>query len=829
MPEASLHRTELLSPAGNRECLLAAVANGADAVYLGLDRFNARMRAGNFTRADLATLVPYLHARGMKLYVTMNVLIFTNELDLAFDYLRELAAAGVDGVIVQDTGLARLMRLRRAELGSLELHLSTQMTIGCPEAIALMERELAPDQIVLARELSLPEIEACVKAAHVPLEVFVHGALCVSWSGQCLTSERLGKRSANRGECAQACRLPYRLEVDGRLTPLGERRYLVSPQDLCALDRIGLLAAAGVASYKIEGRLKNPEYVAATTAAYRRALDAVSRNAARDDGARARDLYAMQMAFSRGFSTGWLDGTNHPRLTHGRFGKKRGAFVGRIAASGRGWVALEARPHLPLRAGDGFVIDQGGDRNEEQGGRIWKVEGERLYFHGKASHIDWNSVRPGDLLWKTDDPLLNRELRRTWEEMPEPKRRLDLVWTGREGEPLAVQCGTAQVVSPQPLEKALRHPLTEDVLRDQFGRLGGTPFVLGRCESRVSGGLMMPLGILNRMRRELVALIEKNGTLEEVHAHRAEPAAAGARASALAVRPSLPVARNEARLHVLCRSIEQALAVAGEKIARIYLDFDRMSDYEDCVPRLRELAPHTEVFLATLRVMKPREAGYFKFIERAEPDGVLVRNPGAAEYFRGGKLRLAGDFSLNVANPAAAEFWESCGLESSTISYDLDAEQALEMLRFCDGRRLELTLHQHMPLFHMEHCVFCTFLSEGQNFKNCGRPCEKRRVRLLDRAGVRHPLRSDEGCRNTLFHGQAQSGARWVSRFLEAGLAGYRVELLEESGPDASFTVRRYGDLLQGTISADALLSDLRLVDRLGVTRDDAGQTVGEV
>lgn len=815
MPEARRHRTELLAPAGNRECLLAAVANGADAVYLGLDRFNARMRAGNFTRADLATVVPFLHERGMRLYVTMNVLIFTAELDLAFSCLRELAAAGVDGVIVQDAGLALLMKERRAELGSLELHLSTQMTIGSPEAIALFERELAPSQIVLARELSLRDIEACVRAASVPLEVFVHGALCVSWSGLCLTSERLGKRSANRGECAQACRLPYRLEVDGHLLPLGERRYLVSPQDLCALDLVGDLAAAGVASYKIEGRLKSPEYVAATTAAYRRALDAAGRGEGMEERMRARDLYDMQMAFSRGFSTGWLDGADHPRLTHGKFGKKRGAFAGRIVSSGRGWVALAQRPHLPLQAGDGFVIDQGGDRNREQGGRIWKVEGERIYFHGKASHIDWETVRPGDLLWKTDDPLLNRRLRRTWEETPAPKKRIDLAFSGREGEPLVVRCGAASVSSPQVLEKAERHPLTADVLREQFGRLGNTPFELGQCDNHVAEGLMMPLGLLNRMRRELATLLEESSGKPADRKREASP-----RATMLAPRRTLPVPRSGARLYVLCRTPGQALAAAGEKVARIYLDFDDMRAYADCVSRLRALAPKTEVFLATLRVMKPREAGYFKWIECAAPDGVLVRNPGAAEYFRSSSLRLAGDFSLNVANPLAAMFWESCGLESSTLSYDLDAEQALELLHFYDGRKLELTLHQHMPLFHMEHCVFCTFLSEGRNFKDCGRPCEKRRVRLQDRAGVFHPLRSDEGCRNTLFHGQAQSGARWAARFLEAGLSQFRVELLEETGEEAARTVRLYGGLLAGSLSADDLLESLRLVDRLGVTRD---------
>lgn len=829
---ASPTSAELLAPAGNRECLLAAVANGADAIYLGLDRFNARMRAGNFTRKDLATIVPWLHSRGKKIYVTMNVLVFTDELDLAWEYLLNLARAGVDGVIVQDAGLAHLMNLRREELGHLGLHLSTQMTISCPEAIEFFERTLKPEQIVLARELSLREIEACARVATVPLEVFVHGALCVSYSGQCLTSERLGQRSANRGECAQACRMPYRLEVDGRMKKLGERRYLVSPQDLCALDRIPELAAIGVHSYKIEGRLKSPEYVAATTAAYRRALDSAALGISIDPADRASALYDMQMAFSRGFSTGWLDGAHHPRLTHGKFGKKRGALVGRIVGCGRGWVALEGSAALPLRAGDGFVIDQGADRNEEQGGRIWKVEGNRLYFHGKASHIDWEKVKPGDLLWKTDDPLLNRRLRRTWEHVPPPRRVLDLEFYGAEGEPLVVHCGPWSVCSSQKLQAARSHPLTTETLREQFGRLGGTGFELGRCENHLPGGLMLPLSVQNRLRRELVELLQRQPQggeplplkLQDAgrEAMNRLPATTRAVSVLSACKGAPAVPPHEAALHVLCRTPEQAVAVASERIRRLYLDFDNPRELAPCAPSLRAMAPDTELFAATLRIMKPHEAGYFKFIEAASPDGVLVRNPGAVEYFRGRRYRLAGDFSLNIANPLAAEFWEENGLESATLSYDLDASQVLELLRHADGRRLELTLHQHMPLFHMEHCVFCTFLSRGENFTNCNRPCERHRVRLQDRAGEFHPLRSDEGCRNTLYHGRAQSGARWVPSLLAAGLANYRIELLDETPEEAVRLVRLYNGLFAGTISAEKLLGNLRLIDRLGVTHDIA-------
>ena len=252
---------ELLAPAGNWECVRAAVCNGADAVYFGLPEMNARMRADNFTAEDLDDLVSYLHDHGVKAYATMNTLVFADELNAAADQLRVLARAGVDAVIVQDLGLAAMVKVITP---SLALHASTQMTITSPEGLAFVRELVSVDRAVLARELSLRELRLFHSDLDdaLPVEVFVHGALCVAYSGQCLTSEALGQRSANRGECAQACRLPYELVVDGETRELGDRRYLLSPQDLATCEEIPQLVKLGVSSFKIEGRLKSPEYVA---------------------------------------------------------------------------------------------------------------------------------------------------------------------------------------------------------------------------------------------------------------------------------------------------------------------------------------------------------------------------------------------------------------------------------------------------------------------------------------------------------------------------------------------------------------------------------------
>ncbi|HZO51144.1 MAG TPA: peptidase U32 family protein, partial [Bryobacteraceae bacterium] len=278
---ARLPVPELLAPAGNWDCAKAAVENGADAIYFGLERFNARMRAHNFSDSDLPKLMEFLHRRGVKGYVTFNTLIFANELAEAEEHLRAIIAAGADAAIVQDVGICRLIRRISPDF---PIHASTQMTITSAAGVKFA-RELGCELVVLARECSLKEIEKIRQVdSQLPLEVFVHGALCVAYSGQCLTSEALGGRSANRGECAQACRMPYDLISDGHNVPLGDRRYLLSPQDLAGLDVLPDLAQSGVASLKIEGRLKTPEYVANITRVYRNALDRLC-NPRRKEGA----------------------------------------------------------------------------------------------------------------------------------------------------------------------------------------------------------------------------------------------------------------------------------------------------------------------------------------------------------------------------------------------------------------------------------------------------------------------------------------------------------------------------------------------------------------
>lgn len=861
---------ELLSPAGNWDCARAAVAAGADAIYFGLPRFNARLRADNFIDADLEELMEFLHRHGAKGFVTMNTLIFPRELEAAEAQLRKIAAAGVDALIIQDLGLAKLAR---TVAPNVELHASTQMTITSPEGLAFIESLFPLERAVLARELSVREIERFqATAAKTPLEVFVHGALCVAYSGQCLTSESLGQRSANRGECAQACRMPYEIVVDGETRELGELRYLLSPQDLAAVDLIPDLVKAGVKSFKIEGRLKSPEYVTAVTRVYRKALDAVIAQA--ESPVTPGDRYALEMTFSRGLTNGWLGGTNHPYLTHGRFGKKRGPLLGEIADCGPGWIKLTNTTGVPIAAGDGVVFDAGENRDLEQGARIWKIENGRIIFHKTFSGINFDRIQPGHTVYKTSDPKLESELRRFWQNThpPEKKTPLHLIVSGKPGEPLtvaavcdrrskgaehvaaacdrrskgdametlerkeirlplastvadrrysAIQCQRraqtdATVSSSIPLQPAAKRPLDADTLAAQLGRLGDTSYELASLDNQLEGDCHFPLSALNQLRRDLVAKLERGGGFQPPSP---SPITTTFR-DLLPVSPGSEI--HPPALSVLCRNFEQLAAAIESGVETIYCDFEDPRRYKDAVSLFRSQIsnPKSQISLATPRILKPGETGYLKLIENAGPDGLLLRNLAALEYYKDrGELKKAGDFSLNVANPITARLlMENAKLDYLTVSYDLNIGQVMDLLKAAPPEWFELTLHQHMPMFHMEHCVFCVFLSKGTTYKDCGRPCEKHVVHLRDRVGQLHRLQADVGCRNTLFNGKAQTGARFYQDLRDAGLSRFRIELLDEDNATALKTIRAYQDLLSGSSDAFGLLDQVQALEKLGVT-----------
>ncbi len=864
---------ELLAPAGDWECVRAAVENGADAIYFGLDKFNARMRAHNFTEADLPALLEFLHRRGVKAYLTFNTLVFQNELAEAEQYLRSIIAAGVDAAIVQDVGICRLIRQISPDF---PIHVSTQMTITSARGVQFA-RELGCDLVVLARECSLPEIEKIVgmpsgaagdakSTATLPIEVFVHGALCVAYSGQCLTSESLGGRSANRGECAQACRMPYELVSDGKKVELGDRKYLLSPQDLAGLPIVPELMRVGVASLKIEGRLKSPEYVANITRVYRRALDQIAGQlrkslepkasssggglSGEDKALPAKtlrfrvpetDRYDMEMAFSRGLYTGWFGGVNNQELVHARFGTKRGVYLGEVAEVGKDRVALNLTG--PLKPGDGVVFDAGNPEKPEEGGRVYEIipyrlsgrttpgasSAQRVWLTFGRGDVDFTRIHPGNKLWKTSDPELERRLRQSFEgDAPRAQKPINFEVHGIAGKPLRLivrdECGNVvHLDSHMPLEVAENQPLTSGRLAEQLGRLGGSIFRLGDLRNLLDGQVMIPVRELNRLRREAVARLEAERTKPKRWIIRNETSAA-INAIACPTEPSRPAAQPE--IIALVRGLPQLETALQCGLGRIYCELEDPKKYRDAVRMVRDRRGSgalPEIFVAPPRVFKMGEEWTLQQVRSSEADGYLVRNYDHLDYFA--DARRVGDYSLNVANRITADYFKNrFGLERVTASYDLNTIQLEALLKAAPAHWFEVTIHQHMPMFHMEHCVFCAFLSSGTDYRNCGRPCDRHDLKLRDRVGAEHPVKADAGCRNTVFNALAQTGAEFVESMIAFGVRHFRVEFLNEPPDQVVRTIEKYRQLLKGQITGQQLWRELRLLNQLGVTR---GQLAG--
>ena len=695
------------------------------------------------------------------------------------------------------------------------------------------------------------------------MEVFVHGALCVAYSGQCLTSESLGGRSANRGECAQACRLPYDLICDGQPVPLGDRRYLLSPQDLSGLSVLPELVRAGVASLKIEGRLKSPEYVASITRIYRQALDECgARNAEREGAASERPAaaphsapgtpnYDLEMAFSRGLFTGWLGGVNNQALVHARFGKKRGVFLGEVTRVEDRQVALKLQ--APLKPGDGLVFDAGKPEQEEQGGRVYHVNargGETWVSFGEGA-VDFRRVHPGDKVWKTSDPELERRVRQSFAgDQPHFLRPVNLTVSGAAGQPLSLalhdeQGHEVRLDSAMPLATAEKQPLTTARLREQLGRLGGSPFRLGELENQLPADVMLPVSELNRLRREAVAKLENLRT-EPPRWRLAPPTASQPADSAttadgkdsspqsVAVLESAGNPPSAPQLIALVRNLPQLEAALRCGVRAIYCEFEDPKKYREAVRQFRacqlagqgcgETAPPEavrepwEIFVAPPRIFKTGEDWILEQVRSSQADGCLVRNYDHLARFA--DTRRIGDYTLNVANHLTADYFlNRFGLERVTASYDLNLQQLEALVQAAPAGRVEVTLHQHMPMFHMEHCVFCAFLTQGTDYTNCGRPCDRHELRLRDRVGAQHPVKADAGCRNTVFNSQAQTGAEHAGRLIALGVRHFRLEFLDEAPEQVTRTIARYRQLLRGEITGAALWKELRLQNQLGVTR----------
>ncbi len=807
------HCPEIMAPIASWDMCQAAVHNGADAIYVGAPHFNARGRSHDFSTDELKSIIDYCHLYKVKVFVAFNVLIFERELALAEELLREIIPHGPDAFIVQDIGLARLMR-RLAP--TQEIHASTQMTISCAEAIE-MTQDLDITRYVLAREVSIPEMARIRTQTQKELEVFVHGALCVAYSGQCLTSESNGGRSANRGQCSQSCRLPYGLLVDGKEQPLGDKRYLVSPQDLCGLGDIQRLVEAGIDSFKIEGRLKSPEYVASTVRNYREAAHQAFQGQPLDIESRLQEL---SLTFARGRFNGWFDGVNHQRLVDARIARPSGVFLGPVTALSPAGIDIQSE--AMLAPGDGVVFYQF-EQELERGGIIFSAKrvSPGVLRIRLGREFSSEGILEGMQVFHNSSSTLGKNLRQSYYNRERHKRvTLRAKLSGAIGENLHFEVidddgHSATVEGHHPLVAAQSSPLTYEDALSELSALGGTPFVLSKLKFAVQGDLFVHNRELKQLRRAAVRMLMRLRTTPQAHLLTSpSDMKSWRRDESSPVISSTP--DRAPTLNVLIRDQAQLEALDGQRINCVYLDYEYNKEYETSLCAVRKMGFRCGI--ATTRILKPGELGHLKYIQRLAPDIILIRNLGALQFFQESDTEMIGDFSFNVTNSLAAAWLTEKKLTRLCPSYDLNQSQLLDLVGAFPAQQFEVTVHQYMPTFHMEHCVFAAFLSKGTNFRDCGRPCERHHVELRDPNGTLHPLKADAECRNTLFQGKPQSAARLIPDLLKQRVRSFRLEALFESPAELRAKIGAYSAVIHDGADPLSIFPKLGIVERYGVT-----------
>jgi collagenase-like PrtC family protease len=964
---------ELMSPAGGWPQLKAAVANGADAVYLGLTSYSARARASNFDpdptllfrgddnyepkeggAASLAQAVKFAHQHHVRVYVAFNTLVFDEELHEVQELIEQIWECGVDAVIVQDVGVSKIVKevvdtlsskMEEDGLGTgkglggarMEIHASTQQTVTCADGVEFAAQRTNATRVVLGRELSLSEIAAI--SANTDIEI-VHGALCVSYSGQCFSSEAWGGRSANRGQCAQACRLPYGLIANGELKHLSfagiegimgrkqlqnsdidEVQYLLSPQDLCGLEHVEGLVRAGVSCLKIEGRLKDSSYVAATTRAYRQAIDEawdkVLGEQSTTSSSTKRILSFPEEHVSRsdlthvfargqdenhdGLTAGFFEGPKHQRLVRGRSPRHRGVHLGRVVASNHGVLTIQFDDRLmdeaafPLKRGDGIVVDRGMPQDEELGGPIYDVrwnarDGTADIRFGREVEKRWvDSDRrsrqimapKGSHVWKTSDSDVSKRMKRLAVLDP-PKSPAKVIVSGGIGLPLTVKVidtrsgKVGEASSDDLLEEAQKAGLSTKAIRKAIGTLGNSRWNLEDDDiesSLLDENVWCPMSTLKETRRQaldnLIEAVEGTSTdgekgkrqtylsyndelvVDQLLSEISTSLIPENDSSSARVKVSV-LARSYDQVDSLCSMIESS-SDGTRTVDEIVVDFLEIDGIRAAVSRIRQVndvlftrrrPTPIGVVVASPRIIKPGEEGIWKTILKTFPDGILIRSTGllhrltqlggagqqvtiqsseGEETIQVAIPELIGDFSLNAANAITAFELLQSGLDRITAAYDLSANAITELATLL-GRKasqLEVVVHQHMPIFHTEHCVFARFLSKGDSYQDCGHVCTRNTVHLRDQNGKDNLVLADMGCRNTVFQAESQSGVYSLNEWVKAGVGHLRIELVDEKGDDAVKVVNAYLQFLDKEKQAIDVWSVLEGV------RDSNGRMAG--
>lgn len=713
---------ELLSPAGNREALIAAIQCGADAVYLGYTAFGARSFAGNFDADGLKEAIDYAHERGKKIYVTVNTLVKQSELhstagDGLCDVLELLCKVGADAAIVQDLGAARIAR---SQFPDLELHASTQMTVNNAQGAQLLH-DLGFSRVVPARECSLDELRRMADTG-VEIEAFAHGALCVAVSGQCLFSSMIGSRSGNRGKCAQPCRLPYSME--GK-----ESGYLLSTKDLMLIEQIPQMRDAGVYSFKLEGRMKRPEYVGVITRAYREALDAAQAHVPYTPS--STTIEGLKQVFNRGgFTQGYVMGKSNAALMSWERPNHWGIRVGKIVSSGKQLsnILLERELH----DGDGLQVRGKGEMD-------FTYSGKDMAKGTTATARIMGNPHVGDAVYRLTDAIQMQKIRNIME-----KEMVQIPLTGHlcamPGEFAVLTLSdlnghTVSVCSEQRVDAAKQRPLDHEMALARLGKMGGTPYVL-RELSMESENAFMTAGALNALRRDALEALR----IERIRIIRHEKASVCEEAQIPACKPML-IAQGE-RL-----SDANSLLESGADMF-----FWQPQVYKTAFLE-REIAAYCAamkpVFVLPAVTYTDEIDALHRFVIKNMEKFSAVQLNNIGQFKLDWRIPVYGGQGLNITNQETARFYESLGAQMLTLSCELTYGEMREV--FAAGGNFEAEVYGRTQMMLLSHCPRRTQLGHEAQDASCNACASMDGCPQVytDRKGYRFPLRRlqmEHGC-----------------------------------------------------------------------------------
>jgi putative protease len=784
---------ELLAPAGSLDAVRAALGNGADAVYLGVDKFNARDEGAQLSLDDLEQSCRLAHAAGARIYLTFNILFKPAELHDALHHLGRCIDRGIDAAIVQDLGAVRLIRKLYP---GLEIHGSTQMTVH-DERGARVLRDLGCDRVVLARENTLDDIRTIRRAVpELVLESFVHGALCIAYSGQCYMSGMISERSANRGSCAQSCRKDYVLTDAANGAEL-DRGYLISARDLGAWEHLAEIADAGIHTLKVEGRKKKPEYVATVTHGYRDFLDRLAAGDWRPPT--PAEVQPLVQIFSRGFTGGMYGGRAGRDYVTRAQPDNRGAVLGEVIE--REQDELIVSVSQPIQRGDGLGFEH--PDGPAKGNRGFGVRSVRTI--GRQSGKVRQAIQPAEdipagwtVVRSAEAALLSRA-RESFAAVPssgEPERaRLDITVQGAAGEPLTLVCRAGPdevtVKSTTALAPATRHGLDQDRLRAQLGRLGGTAFTLGDLDVAGLGkDLFVPISALNDLRRQAVRILSEHLDRDHGVRHQDRDRAIAAAIAGVALAEVGP-SSEEARLVAEVWRLEDALLAAEAGANEISLDLFLRHPMPP-VARVSHLASELSERGVTLRlrtptIVRPEDRKHVeKWLALGTP--LVSGHLGMVAELAGRGRDVVADYAVNVFNQHSAALVFRLGARRIVLSVELTGAEMAQVATPWEARGFEVFAYGRPEGMTIEHCVLSAAFD--REVATCRDLCVQKHpnVALTDPAGYVFPVATDYACRNRLLHSRPVDGSAYLPELWRAGFRNFRLVFNVPGDPVARVT-----------------------------------------